>query len=129
MASLRQWQAIDDLSTRLANGTLKCTTRQTIQFHGVLKASLRPLLQECWRVCLDSIAACGDVNRNVMCNPNPYQSGVHEQVLKARVLARFVPFLCLSPLSILTCLYFFFFFFLPFGTGEVFSSVLNLVVC
>ncbi|MGC9452526.1 MAG: NADPH-dependent assimilatory sulfite reductase hemoprotein subunit [Oceanipulchritudo sp.] len=77
-----QWLRMDELSDRYANGTLKLTTRQAYQLHGVIKANLKKTIQEINGVLLDTIAACGDVNRNVMCNPNPHQSGVHGEVLE-----------------------------------------------
>ena len=56
------------------NGTLRLTTRQTIQFHGIIKSNLRPLIQGLNDAMLDTIAACGDVNRNVIASVNPWQS-------------------------------------------------------
>jgi sulfite reductase (NADPH) hemoprotein beta-component len=82
VATPAQWLAMDEISDRHANGTLKLTTRQAFQFHGVLKANLKKTMQEINASLLDTIAACGDVNRNVMCNPNPYQSEVHGEVLE-----------------------------------------------
>ncbi len=64
----------------MASPSLRLTTRQTLQFHGVLKANARPLIQRMHQVLLDSIAACGDVNRNVMASPNPERSPVLQQV-------------------------------------------------
>jgi sulfite reductase (NADPH) hemoprotein beta-component len=77
----RQWLVMDDLADRYANQTLKLTTRQAFQLHGVLKRNLKTTIKTFNDALLDSFAACGDVVRNVMCNPNPYQSAVHEQVL------------------------------------------------
>ncbi|HEY4787714.1 MAG TPA: assimilatory sulfite reductase (NADPH) hemoprotein subunit [Bacteroidales bacterium] len=79
IASPEQWLKIDDIADRYANGTMKLTTRQTFQFHGVLKRNLKTTIQEINSILLNTIAACGDVNRNVMCNPNPYQSPVHAE--------------------------------------------------
>ena len=76
----RQWLVLDRLADQVASPSLRLTTRQTFQFHGVLKASLRPLIQGMHTVLLDSIAACGDVNRNVMAPPNPERSPVLQQV-------------------------------------------------
>ena len=59
------------------NGTMRLTTRQTFQFHGVIKTNLKRTIKAINEALLDTIAACGDVNRNVMCNPNPYQSEAH----------------------------------------------------
>jgi sulfite reductase (NADPH) hemoprotein beta-component len=77
-----QWLALDELSDRYANGTLKITNRQAFQFHGVLKSNLKTTMQGINKTLLDTIAACGDVNRNVMCNPNPHESAIHAEVLK-----------------------------------------------
>ncbi len=83
ICTAQQYLDMDHIANTLANGTIKLTTRQAFQFHGVLKRSLKQTMHEIIKSKLDSIAACGDVNRNVMCNPNPYQSEVHEQVYKA----------------------------------------------
>ena len=75
-----QWLRMDSLADSHGNGTLKLTTRQTFQMHGILKRNLKPAVQEVNRALMDTIAACGDVNRNVMCNPNPHQSELHGAV-------------------------------------------------
>jgi sulfite reductase (NADPH) hemoprotein beta-component len=62
------------LATQYANGTIKLTTRQAFQFHGIIKSNLKRTIKEINQGAMDTIAACGDVNRNVMCNPNPYLS-------------------------------------------------------
>lgn len=80
--SPEQWLKMDWLADEYANGTLKLTTRQAFQLHGVIKHNLIPTIREMDSVLLDSIAACGDVNRNVMVNPNPYQSGAHAEALQ-----------------------------------------------
>jgi sulfite reductase (NADPH) hemoprotein beta-component len=72
-----QWLALDHLARAYGNGTMRFTTRQTVQLHGVIKFNLKATLQAIDRALLNTIAACGDVNRNVMCNPNPYQSRLH----------------------------------------------------
>ena len=82
VATPEQWLEMDRLATTYANHTLKLTTRQAFQFHGVIKSNLKTTIKEINDALLDTIAACGDVNRNVMCNPNPYQSKVHAEVLK-----------------------------------------------
>ncbi|HUZ62440.1 MAG TPA: NADPH-dependent assimilatory sulfite reductase hemoprotein subunit [Acetobacteraceae bacterium] len=74
-----QWLAMDTLAGERANGTLRLTTRQTIQFHGIIKSNLRPAIQAINDALLDTIAACGDVNRNVMCAVNPEQGALHRQ--------------------------------------------------
>jgi sulfite reductase (NADPH) hemoprotein beta-component len=75
-----QWLALDALADTHANGTLKLTTRQAFQFHGILKGDLWRTINGVNKALLDTIAACGDVNRNVMCNPNPEQSELHAEV-------------------------------------------------
>ncbi|NHM74029.1 NADPH-dependent assimilatory sulfite reductase hemoprotein subunit [Staphylococcus sp. 11007852] len=79
-ATAEQWLAMDDIADQYANGTLKLTTRQAFQFHGILKRNLKHSMQSINKAVLDSIAACGDVNRNVMCNPNSYQSQVQKEI-------------------------------------------------
>jgi sulfite reductase (NADPH) hemoprotein beta-component len=76
----KQWLDIDELVDKYANGTLKLTTRQAFQYHGVLKGNLRNSIKEINDTLLDTLAACGDVNRNVLCNPNPHLSSLHESV-------------------------------------------------
>ncbi|ASA96124.1 assimilatory sulfite reductase (NADPH) hemoprotein subunit [Anoxybacillus flavithermus] len=80
VATPEQWLVMDELARKYANGTLKLTTRQAFQFHGVLKWNMKKTLQAINDALLTTLAACGDVNRNVMCNPNPYQSEVHAEV-------------------------------------------------
>lgn len=63
-----------DLCDRFGNGTLRITTRQGFQLHGVLKTNLRETIREINRIKLTTLAACGDVNRNVMCCPAPIYS-------------------------------------------------------
>ncbi|MED2973202.1 assimilatory sulfite reductase (NADPH) hemoprotein subunit [Fictibacillus sp. B-59209] len=75
-----QWLVLDQLGNQYGNGTLKLTTRQTFQMHGILKWNMKSTIQEIHASMLDTIAACGDVNRNVMCISNPYQSEVHSDV-------------------------------------------------
>ncbi len=75
-----QWLILDELSDKYGNGTMKLTTRQSFQFHGILKRGLKPTIKAVNDALLSTIATCGDVNRNVMCNPNPYQSPIHEEV-------------------------------------------------
>ncbi len=77
-----QWLALDSLADTHANGTLKLTTRQAFQFHGILKGNLWSAINGVNRALLDTLAACGDVNRNVMCNPNPEQSALHAETLR-----------------------------------------------
>ncbi|MEI6713095.1 MAG: NADPH-dependent assimilatory sulfite reductase hemoprotein subunit [Verrucomicrobiota bacterium] len=79
-ATPQQWLMLDKLAGEVSAPSLRITTRQTFQFHGVLKANLKPLVKGMHQVLLDSIAACGDVNRNVMAPPNPERSAVLEEV-------------------------------------------------
>ena len=67
----KQWCVFDDLATKYGNNTLRITTRQSIQFHGVVMAGLRPLVAKINESLLSTLAACGDVNRNVMAPPTP----------------------------------------------------------
>ena len=76
-----QWLAMDQIATDYANGTLRLTTRQAFQFHGVIKSNLKRSMQAMtqrswirWRRAA--------LNRNVMCNPNPYQSRAHAAALE-----------------------------------------------
>jgi len=83
VATPKQWLETDRMAEQFANGTIKLTTRQAFQLHGVIKSNLKRTIREINDTAMDTIAACGDVNRNVMCNPNPHLSSVHEEVLKA----------------------------------------------
>lgn len=85
VCSPAQWLEMDRLADTYANGTLKLTTRQAFQFHGVLKQNLKSTIAEINQTLLDTISACGDVNRNVMCNPNPFESRAHAAAHAAAV--------------------------------------------
>jgi sulfite reductase (NADPH) hemoprotein beta-component len=74
----KQWLALDEIATTYAGGALRATTRQTFQYHGVIKSNLRRTMAAIDATLLDTIAACGDVNRNVMAATNPAQSGAHK---------------------------------------------------
>jgi sulfite reductase (NADPH) hemoprotein beta-component len=80
VCSPRQWLALDAIARKWANGTLRLTTRQAFQLHGVLKRDLRSSIRSINHALLDTIAACGDVNRNVMCTTLPEASALHRQV-------------------------------------------------
>jgi sulfite reductase (NADPH) hemoprotein beta-component len=80
--SAKQWIAMDDLATHRANNTLRVTTRQSIQFHGVVKERLGPLMKEINAAMIDTLAACGDVNRNVMASPTPAITTARQQVFE-----------------------------------------------
>ncbi|HMR91607.1 MAG TPA: NADPH-dependent assimilatory sulfite reductase hemoprotein subunit [Chitinophagaceae bacterium] len=75
-----QWVGLHHIAGEHSTGTIKITTRQTVQLHGILKRSVKPTIKAFNTLQLDSIAACGDVNRNVMCTAHPAASPVHEQV-------------------------------------------------
>ncbi|MBK6816356.1 MAG: NADPH-dependent assimilatory sulfite reductase hemoprotein subunit [Saprospiraceae bacterium] len=77
-----QWVAMHHIAGEHSTGVIKITTRQTIQLHGILKSHLKPTLKSFATQRLDSIAACGDVNRNVICSAHPKESPVHEEVFK-----------------------------------------------
>ena len=68
-----QWLGLDALATSFGNGSLRLTTRQTFQFHGIVKENLKPTMQRIHATLLDTIATCGDVNRNVMAGSNPVE--------------------------------------------------------
>ena len=68
VATPQQWLQMDDIAESLGNSTMKLTTRQTFQFHGVIKARLIPAMRAINRALMTTIAACGDVSRNVMCS-------------------------------------------------------------
>ena len=75
-----QWLGIHHIAGEHSTGIIKITTRQTIQLHGVLKSHLKPTIKAFNTLHLDSIAACGDVNRNVICSAHPKYSSLHEQI-------------------------------------------------
>jgi sulfite reductase (NADPH) hemoprotein beta-component len=75
-----QWLGLQPLLEANTTGVLKITTRQTIQVHGVIKSKLKPTMQWFDKYNLDAIAACGDVNRNVMAGSHPVVSEFQEEV-------------------------------------------------
>jgi sulfite reductase (NADPH) hemoprotein beta-component len=75
-----QWMQMDRIADEHGNSTFKLTTRQTFQFHGIVKKHLKPAMQAINKSLLDTIAACGDVNRNLQLSVNPRISAVHETV-------------------------------------------------
>jgi sulfite reductase (NADPH) hemoprotein beta-component len=76
-----QWLALDAVARTYGNGTMRLTTRQTVQLHGIIKSNLKATLKQIDGALLNSIAACGDVNRNVMACVNPDQSSVHSAAI------------------------------------------------
>ena len=75
-----QWRVFDDLSACYGNNTLRVTTRQTIQFHGILKSNLRAVIKGINESLLSTLSACGDVSRNVLAPPTPAYTPAREQV-------------------------------------------------
>jgi sulfite reductase (NADPH) hemoprotein beta-component len=72
-----QWLVLDHIATTYANNSLRATTRQTFQYHGVIKSNLKASMRAINGALLDTIAACGDVNRNVLAASNPHRSEAH----------------------------------------------------
>ena len=79
--SAKQYLACDDLVSRYANNTLRITTRQDFQFHGIIKSGLRQTIKGLNDALVTTIAACGDVERNVMAPPTPATSPLVDHVL------------------------------------------------
>ncbi|MFC1236951.1 assimilatory sulfite reductase (NADPH) hemoprotein subunit [Vibrio sp. F74] len=78
--SPQQWLAIDKFSDEHTSyGSIRLTTRQTFQFHGVLKPNIKLMHQTLNAIGIDSIATAGDVNRNVLCTSNPIESELHQE--------------------------------------------------
>lgn len=75
-----QWLKLDAIATTFAERGLRITTRQAFQFHGVIKTELKSTMQAINAALIDTLAACGDVNRNVAVSANPLQSDVHAEV-------------------------------------------------
>jgi len=80
IVSPAQWLGLSKLARTYGTGSLRLTTRQAFQLHGVIKKDLKQTMQGMNAVLIDSIAACGDVNRNVMASTNPVESHVHQEV-------------------------------------------------
>jgi sulfite reductase (ferredoxin) len=76
-----QYLELDDLSDQLANSTLRITTRQAIQYHGVLKSGLKPLLKTLESHRMTSLSACGDVVRNIVACPAPFKSQARDEIM------------------------------------------------
>lgn len=88
VATPQQWIQMDGISSAYGNETMKLTTRQTFQFHGVVKFKLRNAMRAINKALMTTIAACGDVNRNVMCSSLPTQSQYHKEVhAKAKTIS------------------------------------------
>ncbi|KAL8790373.1 MAG: hypothetical protein Q9195_006391 [Heterodermia aff. obscurata] len=93
VATPAQWLQMDSISSSFGNGTMKMTTRQTFQFHGVVKTKLKPAMRGINKALMTTIAACGDVNRNIMCSPLPTNSAFHRDVheVSARISDHLLP--------------------------------------
>ena len=77
-----QYVDLDRMANEFANGTLRITTRQAIQYHGVLKTELRETIKQINAALMSTLAACGDVCRNVMATAAPIDDDVHNQIRK-----------------------------------------------
>lgn len=77
-----QWRVVDDLADFCAFNSLKLTTRQALQLHGILKGNLKDVIRRCNEVAMTTLAACGDVNRNIMCSPFSFTSDIYKDVLE-----------------------------------------------
>lgn len=75
-----QYLACDDLAAHHGNATLRITSRQSLQFHGVVKSGLGPLMRGIHDTLITTLAACGDVARNVVAPPNPANHPVLRQI-------------------------------------------------
>lgn len=82
-----------DLADEIGNTTLRITSRQALQLHGVIKANLKACIRRINEIQLSTLAACGDVNRNVMCCPAPYKNEIYEtvQALALKIALHFAP--------------------------------------
>ncbi len=77
-----QWETLHHIAGEYSTGVIKITSRQTIQLHGILKGKIKPTHKAFNALALDSIAACGDVNRNVLCSSHPKQSVAFDEVFE-----------------------------------------------
>lgn len=78
----QQWIATHNIAGENSTGTIKITTRQTLQLHGLFKSKIKPTIQAFSQAKLDSIATCGDINRNVLCSSHPNQSPIHQEIFE-----------------------------------------------
>jgi sulfite reductase (NADPH) hemoprotein beta-component len=75
-----QWIATHHVAGEHSTGVIKITTRQTLQLHGLIKSDIKPTIKAFSESNLDSVATCGDINRNVICAAHPLQSPIHAEV-------------------------------------------------
>ncbi|MFO0951074.1 MAG: NADPH-dependent assimilatory sulfite reductase hemoprotein subunit [Isosphaeraceae bacterium] len=80
LATADQYLACARLAETVGNGTLRITTRQEFQLHGVVKDELKPTIRKINEILLSTLAACGDVERNVLCCPAPSVDAVHQEL-------------------------------------------------
>ncbi|MBC7826901.1 MAG: NADPH-dependent assimilatory sulfite reductase hemoprotein subunit [Chitinophagaceae bacterium] len=78
----QQWVATHNIAGENTTGVIKITTRQTLQLHGLFKSKIKPTIQAFNQANLDSIATCGDINRNVLCSSHPKQSEIHQEIFE-----------------------------------------------
>ena len=93
VATPAQWLQMDSISSSYGNDTMKMTTRQTFQFHGVVKTKLKSAMRGINKALMTTIAACGDVNRNIMCSTLPTKSAFHADVhqISAKISDHLLP--------------------------------------
>jgi sulfite reductase (NADPH) hemoprotein beta-component len=77
-----QWITTHNIAGENTTGVIKITTRQTLQLHGLFKSKIKPTIQAFSQAKLDSIATCGDINRNVLCSSHPKQSEIHQEIFE-----------------------------------------------
>ncbi|WP_028863220.1 assimilatory sulfite reductase (NADPH) hemoprotein subunit [Psychromonas aquimarina] len=91
----QQWLEIDRVASELTDaGSIRITTRQTFQYHGIFKRNLKSVFQELkFKANIDAIFTAGDVNRNTICTSNPEQSELHTEVyeLSKQISEHFLP--------------------------------------
>jgi sulfite reductase (NADPH) hemoprotein beta-component len=80
LLSAQNWIDLNEVADEHSTGVIKITTRQTVQLHGIVKSHVKPTIQSFNAAKLDSIATCGDINRNVTCASHPKQSRIHAEV-------------------------------------------------
>ena len=78
--SAKKWIAANEIANDNSTGVIKITTRQTIQLHGIVKSKIKPTISAFNKANLDSIATCGDINRNVTCASHPVQTPLHAEI-------------------------------------------------
>ena len=76
----QQWIATHNIAGENSTGVIKITSRQTLQLHGLIKSKIKPTIQAFNEAKLNSIATCGDINRNVLCSSHPKQSPLHKLI-------------------------------------------------